>query len=339
MQSISGGFAVIVQLGNHLAAAGHDVCFVIREYDVPYTSYADLDQISSVKVKQWADVELSPNHVWIVPEGWSNALTLGINAGARCIVYMQNWAFALRALPNNTRWDQLPVDFLHISEPVRWCLEKITSKNGPILRPGVDTTLFSPPPLEDLQSPVDGALRIAWMPRKNKVIGEQIQDALMQRLAHTHPKIRIEWVEIHRLVHEDVAKTLRSCHIFLSTGFPEGCPLPPLEAMASGCLVVGFAGLGGWDYMRQIALPEEDTSFLANPTCPLRNVPFEGNGLYVPDADVLGATLALEQACKLLKTGGQTLAHVRKNLATTANSYANEALEKNLSELLPFFTA
>ena len=36
--------------------------------------------------------------------------------------------------------------------------------------------------------------------------------------------------------------------LFLSFGYPEGCPLPPAEAMASGCLVVGYHGQGGQEY-------------------------------------------------------------------------------------------
>ncbi len=337
MQNISGGFWVLIKLGNRMAAEGYDVCFVIREYDMPFAAYTNLDQMSEVRVVQWADVQLTPNHVWIVPEGWSNALALGLQAGSRCITYMQNWAFALRTLPGNTRWDQLPVDFLHVSEPVQYCLEHITGKSGPILRPSIDARLFYPNALNDLETPVKDVIRIAWMPRKNKVFGEQIQDALMQRLAHKNAHIHVEWVEIHHQPHEAVAEILRSCHIFLATGFPEGCPLPPLEAMASGCIVVGFAGLGGWDYMRQISLAQESMPFLAAPTCPLREVPFGGNGFYVADAHVLNATLALEQACLLLHRGGAELAKVRENLAKTARCYGETALQENLRELLPFF--
>jgi glycosyltransferase involved in cell wall biosynthesis len=80
---------------------------------------------------------------------------------------------------------------------------------------------------------------------------------------------------------DDVAKTLGTCHLFLATGFPEGCPLPPLEAMASGCIVTGFAGYGGWDYMRQAA----ENGYA--PRFALRETPYATNGFFASDGDVM----------------------------------------------------
>ena len=57
-------------------------------------------------------------------------------------------------------------------------------------------------------------------------------------------------VAIDGLPEHEVAKRLAECAIFLSFGYPEGCPLPPLEAMASGCVVVGYHGWGGREYFK-----------------------------------------------------------------------------------------
>jgi glycosyltransferase involved in cell wall biosynthesis len=46
----------------------------------------------------------------------------------------------------------------------------------------------------------------------------------------------------------ETARLMRSCPIFLSFGFREGFGLPPAEAMASGCYVVGYTALGGTEY-------------------------------------------------------------------------------------------
>ncbi len=323
LQSISGGFAVLVHLAKHLASAGHDVCFVVKESEMLYASYTQTFPNIKVPIVFWDNINLGPDYVWIVPEGWINALLLGLKAKARCVVYMQAWSFGLNALPGETRWDQLDVDFLYVSDPVRICLQAITGKDGPILRPGIDSKLFYPELLggEAVKNPI----RIAWMPRKNKVFSDLIQHALHDRLARLNPSIHVQWVRMQHLSHAQVAETLRSCHIFLATGFPEGCPLPPLEAMASGCMVVGFGGLGGWDYMRQARfIADEDMPYLYNPWFDLRETTFEGNGLYVADADVLGATMALEQACILLQRGGSRLEHLRENLAKTAEAYSLE---------------
>ena len=45
-----------------------------------------------------------------------------------------------------------------------------------------------------------------------------------------------------------MAQELREALLFLSCGHPEGFGLPLAEAIASGCLIVGYHGLGGRDF-------------------------------------------------------------------------------------------
>ena len=51
------------------------------------------------------------------------------------------------------------------------------------------------------------------------------------------------------LTEAELALEYRKSDIFLATGYPEGFALPPLEAMMSGCVVVGFNGRGGREYL------------------------------------------------------------------------------------------
>lgn len=50
---------------------------------------------------------------------------------------------------------------------------------------------------------------------------------------------------------ELVAETLGESLLFASLGFQEGLGLPPLEAMAAGCIICGFDGHGGREYATQ----------------------------------------------------------------------------------------
>jgi glycosyltransferase involved in cell wall biosynthesis len=45
-----------------------------------------------------------------------------------------------------------------------------------------------------------------------------------------------------------VAQTLAESQVFVSLSKDEGLGLPPLEAMAAGCLVAGFTGGGGQEF-------------------------------------------------------------------------------------------
>ena len=55
---------------------------------------------------------------------------------------------------------------------------------------------------------------------------------------------------IDKMSPPQVAEMMRQSAFFLSFGHPEGFPIPPLEAMACGCVVVGYHGRGGREYFR-----------------------------------------------------------------------------------------
>lgn len=332
LPKISGGMAVIAALAAHLAGAGHDVALVLRE-PRPALQLPGLD-LSRVPLLDWEEQDLRPDDLWVVPEGWPNALVPGLTAGARCLVYVQNWAFLHGTLPEQIAWRSLPVHYLAVSHPVAWYVAETTGAQPEILRPGLDLALFRPEQLapEDAAAEAsrtcrsDGPARlprIAWMPRKNKALAMQIRHTVEARLGFA----ALEWVEIHGKSQSEVAELLRGADIFLATGFPEGCPLPPLEALASGCLVVGFSGFGGWDYMRQ-ALPEGFAGRFEPWWPPRPDLPGEtwgGNGLYVADADVMAAALALEYGVELVRSRGPELARVRSEARRTAARYSLDA--------------
>jgi len=325
VRQAAGGVTVLRRMAAFLAASGREAFLVPREQPGEGPGWAPSESFVEAPVVAWDALALAPGDIWVVPEGWVNALTPGLNAGARCLVYVQNWAYLLSALPVGVTWRKLPVQFLAVSDPVSKFTTATTGRPAPVLRPGIDLELFRAP--EKKPSPLAGGkIRIAWMPRKNKALARQIRetfDNLDPALA-----ARCQWVEIAGMTAGQVAETLGSAHLFLATGFPEGCPLPPLEAMACGCLCAGFMGFGGADYMRQALPPEADAAPFA-PWWELRHAPWGGNGLWSADADILGSALHLKTAAAWLHEGAaypsqllvQTLAHGR----ATASAYGLDA--------------
>ena len=57
-----------------------------------------------------------------------------------------------------------------------------------------------------------------------------------------------ELVPLENMPQQQVAKVMRDSMIFLSFGSQEGFSLPPAEAMACGCIVIGYDGRGGSEY-------------------------------------------------------------------------------------------
>jgi len=334
VRQAAGGVTVLRRMAAFLAASGREAFLVPREMQGQGPGWTPSEAFVEAPVVPWDALNLAPGDLWVVPEGWVNALAPGLNSGARCLVYVQNWAYLLSTLPEGVGWRSLPVDFASVSDPVARFVAATTGREAPILRPGIDTDLFRAPDKKPDVS-AGAKVRIAYMPRKNKALAKQIREtfnALDEALAQ-----RCQWIEIAGMTAGEVAGALQSAHIFLATGFPEGCPLPPLEAMACGCLPVGYMGYGGADYMRQALTPGADPAPFA-PWWPLREVPWgsengNGNGLWSADADILGAALHLKTAASWLLEGGPQLAPALDNARATAAAYSLEAQRHSVLEL------
>lgn len=311
----TGGITVLRQIADILHQGGHEAFLVARDK----TGWRPEGLADSAPVIEWKDMHLTSDDLWLVPEGWVNAFAPGLEAGAYCVSYVQNWAYLFSGLPEGTTWHNLPVEFFSVSDPVRHFIKEATFKDAPVLRPGIDRSIFYSNPMNTC-----GPITVAYMPRKNKAVTSQIR-AIFE---HRSEPGAVRWLEIDGLDTYGVAEALRASHIFLMTGYPEGCPLPPLEAMACGCLPVGFTGLGGWDYMRQI---QETPRFL--PWYPLRPVPWPGNGFWCADGDVMDAALCLEDAVGMVRNCDLFYEAALMSGQETADAYSTENQKQAVLEL------
>ena len=99
--------------------------------------------------------------------------------------------------------------------------------------------------------------QIAFMPRKLREDIVQILNILKVRLKFP------DWsfVAIENKSEEEVSKILKESALFLSTNHREGFGLPPVEAMACGCVTIGYRGQAGREYFKNefsYAIPDGD---------------------------------------------------------------------------------
>ena len=135
----SGGMAVIARLASHLRQAGAPIFFVAPG-KVPPGAQLDPD-IPLLPLKTLA---LEREDRWVVPEGWPALLVPGLQAGCRCAVYVQNWAFVHGILPENVAWHDLRPRMFAVSRPVALFLAETVGVQSPIVRPAIDPRIFSP---------------------------------------------------------------------------------------------------------------------------------------------------------------------------------------------------
>lgn len=147
-------------------------------------------------------------------------------------------------------------------------------------------------------------VQVAWMPNKRPKEAPVIRALFRQR----HPEFRaVEWVPIIGLSRKACARVMAESAVFASLSHLEGLGLPPLEAMAAGCLVCGFTGHGGGDY----ATPE--------------------NGLWVQEGDHAGFADAVAVALKrAADTSGRETDEQRAAGRATAARYARSRFEEEL---------
>jgi glycosyltransferase involved in cell wall biosynthesis len=204
------------------------------------------------------EVALTTADTLVVPEFYGPSLN-ELPIGPSIVIFNQN-AYATFAGPDSApmrafyaRNDQIAA-ILVVSEDNAKYMKYIVP-DIPVKRISqiIDTEIFRPS--ASTLSP-----RFAFMPRRRAADCRQVLDLLAMRGCLE----RWEPVEISGLSESATAEALRTSVIFLSFSEQEGFGLPPAEAMASGCYVVGYTGLAGREYFdTAICTPVEEGDVLA----------------------------------------------------------------------------
>ncbi|PUV23708.1 glycosyltransferase [Sphingobacterium athyrii] len=142
-------------------------------------------------------------------------------------------------LQNNTYTDDKTLAVITVSEDSQSYLKYIFPKI-PIhkLRLGINNELFFYSKEKKKQ--------ICFMPRKLSHDISQVINILRLRGMDSSWNL----VPIEDKSEKEVAQIMRESSIFLSFNHREGFGLPPAEAMACGCIVVGYIGRGGAEYFK-----------------------------------------------------------------------------------------
>jgi glycosyltransferase involved in cell wall biosynthesis len=210
------------------------------------------------KVASAADVLLSPADTLVVPEYYGPSLA-DLPTGLRVVIFNQNTYRTFAGQGATAAWrryavSQSPAAMVVVSrDNEQYARYAFPDARVACVRDSVDDNLFHPadkPP----------GRTIGYMPRRRDADARQVLDLLEIR------GCRDDWevVRIEGRTEEQTAAIFRTCSIFLSFSEQEGFGMPPAEAMASGCYVVGFTGLAGREFFEpDICTPVEEGNILA----------------------------------------------------------------------------
>jgi glycosyltransferase involved in cell wall biosynthesis len=163
-----------------------------------------------------------------------------------------------------------------------------------VVRTGIDTALFHPP-----SEPKDH--QVAYLRRKGTL--DKALDSLIGFLAGRFPALRLAPIE--GLPMAEYAAVLRRSQVFVNTSVLQGFPRSTLEAMACGCVCLGYTSLCGADLVR--------------PAGPERNY------VQVEDLNVLELARTLADVTERIVAGDPELESVRANGLAAAAAHTPEA--------------
>lgn len=174
------------------------------------------------------------------------------------IVFIQNWALVDIGTGNEKRYEDFGfTELTACSLYIKNYMQKKSSLPCTVIINGIDTNKFK---VDETNRVKD---RVLYLNRRNVADARSAITMLPSEL-----KNKTEFIELeNRYKQDELIKYYQKADVFMSIGYPEGFALPPLEAMACGCAVIGFTGGGGLEHMidNQTALvaPDADTTKLS----------------------------------------------------------------------------
>jgi glycosyltransferase involved in cell wall biosynthesis len=234
----TGGIRAIYRHVDVLNAAGIDAAVVHDRDGFCCTWFAHQTRVTSAR-----RAVLSPQDILVVPEWYGRGLAR-LPDGPRVVIFNQNAYMTFAGLD-----DAAPAGAPYRGVPGLEAVVVVSGDNADylrfafpdlrvsIVRNAIDPSLFHPGGRQP-------GRRLAVMPRKRRDDLRQVLRLLTARGSLDGWDV----VTIDNRAESETASLLRSCAIFLSFSEYEGFGLPPAEAMACGCYVVGFSGLGGREY-------------------------------------------------------------------------------------------
>jgi glycosyltransferase involved in cell wall biosynthesis len=231
--AVAGGQKMILRHVETLRDLGFDAVFWRNGLNVMPTW---LTHRAPVEV----NTRFRPDDILVIPSDAPNAIASAARIPQRVLIICQNqFDFAAAGLPSLDVYppERFPT-FIVPGQVVAASVRRIFPQARVEIVPAfADERIFAPGPA---RRPA-----VVYVPRKRPLEAQAIRN-LFPRL---HPRHKdLPWIALEGATEDQVAQAMAASTLFLSLSRLEAVGMTPLEAMASGCLCAGFAGIGGLEY-------------------------------------------------------------------------------------------
>lgn len=182
-----------------------------------------------------------PDHVVVIPEDQVKLIEGFATRPPRKVIFCMNHFYAGLDILNGRTYADFGVSHvLCLGQTIYdYCRDRHPDVAASMIPIGIDPGHFYPRPKREC---------IAFIPRKRWLEAAYIRDLFR----FEYPEFRdIEWVELDGRSEPEIAEALGAASVFLVLHRLDSLPLTGMEAMASGCVIAGFTGIGGREYARE----------------------------------------------------------------------------------------
>jgi glycosyltransferase involved in cell wall biosynthesis len=286
---INGGIKHIFRMAETLRELGHDAVVFEQNEQRPKWFNSTAPIVGQGIFSQTADA------IYVLPEDQPHILASFKNFPQRKVIYSQNHFYGALGIGEASGYADYGISHLLCSSKTIYDHARLRhpTLKAAIIPCAVDTATFRPT--------TNKQNIIAYMPRKRPIEAAYIRDMFH----FGYPQYRDwTWQELSDLGEGDIAKAMGQARVFLSLSRLEGFGLTPLEAMASGCVVAGFTGIGGREYA------------------------IDANGFWAAEDDFPQCVTGLGKAVALSLEAGPALSAYHAACAKTLAAYTPETFRE-----------
>lgn len=200
------------------------------------------------KLKLWylkkKSVILDDDTILVFPEIYGDKIHT-IAPKTKKVIFNQNCYYTFNHYLFEKDYEQNPYNNPNILATIVVSENSLTYMNSTFgssqfykLTLGIDSSIFSYSDKKQKQ--------ICFMPRK---LSDDIRQVILILKQKENLK-NWKFISIENMTEREVAQIMKESILFLSFNHREGFGLPPAEAMACGCYVIGYHGQGGKEYFK-----------------------------------------------------------------------------------------
>ena len=240
---------------------------------------------------------------FVIPEGHPLVMKQFKTLPVKKVVIALNPAHVFQSMPVGENWKNYGINWVMannktIKDFIQWSMG---IKNIHVIESSVDHSMFYYKP--DMKN-----RQVAYIKKKD-TLTPLVENILKSKDASFH---ELAITAIENLNIQDYAQVLRESKIYLTTSAFEGFPRSIIEAMACGCICIGFHGIGGKDYIIESGRQQ--------------------NFVLAESMNFIDLSKKLAELVEMIKHKDPRVGVIRQNALATAAGFSPESEKKSILE-------